>query len=423
MMEIEFQLLPHQHDFVFDIETPIIGLMGGMRMGKSVAACHHAIFLCFVHAGKHGALLSPTFGMGTRNIVPIFRELNEKYNLGIRGLDVKTPSILEVPVGNKLSTIHLEVSAENHHRLNGMTLAWAGLDEADKCSPEDVTLAVEQMGIRTSNPTAPYPGQVFITSTPEGHGFMADYFIDKANSLKKLYSASMRDNYLLTPEYIERMLETIPAHKRAAYIDGLPVSFNQDTVYETFDNVLNHTDLTTADILPSDTVHVSFDLNLGGMSCVVAIDRGNQRHIIDEWMKLKDTEAVVARIKQQHWAHQAIITCDPACTQVFPYIHKSGVKHRIMQAAPYVDWRITAVNARFCDGNNRRHLLVNTKKCKVLTKCLLNQSYVNGQPDKKTKILEAGTDISGPVDALGYLIYRDNPYRPSGSGPIAIRGL
>lgn len=422
-MIIPFELMEHQHDFTFDVTTPIIGFCAGMRSGKSVSAVHHAILLSALHPGKTGALLSPTFSMSMRNLVPIFRDLDARYNLGIIGLHVQRPSQLQIKWGGKVSTIIMEVSAENHDRLNGMTLAWAGLDEADKADINAIELAVEQMSLRTSDPTAPYPGQLFITSTPEGHGFMHDYFITKANSLKKLYTAAMTDNYLLSKEYIERILETIPAHKRPAYIQGLPITFNTDAVYVDFDDKLNHTDLTVADIAPNDVVHVSFDLNLGGMSTVIAIDRNNKRHVIAEWMKLKDTDAVINRILQQPWAKQAVISCDPACTQVFPYIHKSGVRHRIMQASPYVDWRITAVNARFCDGNDNRHLLVNTRTCKVLTKCLNNQAYVDGAPDKKTKIPEAGTDISGPLDALGYLIYRDFPFRPNGFGAIALRGI
>lgn len=420
---IEFELMPHQVDFVFDVTTPIVGFMGGMRTGKSVSAVHKAIYLSAIHRGKTGVLLSPTSGMTQRNLVPIFRDLANRYNLQIAGLEHKLPSRLEIKWGDKISVISLECSAENHDRLNGMTLAWAGLDEADKCMSGTAELAVEQMLFRTSDPTLPYPGQVFITSTPEGQAFMSNFFIEQAGPKKKLYSAAMTQNYLLSKDYIEKILETVPAHKRPAYVQGLPIAFNQDAVYADYDDELNHTDLTLADITGTDTVHVSFDLNLGGMSVIIGFDRDGKRYIVEEWMKLKDTEEVLERVKKQPWAKQALITCDPACTQVFPYIHRAGLRHKIMTAAPPIEWRITSVNRRFCDGNDRRHLFINTNKCKVLNKCLINQTYVNGQPDKKTKIPEAGTDISGPVDALGYLIYRDFPYRPLGGGAITIRGV
>lgn len=422
-MKIEFELMPHQEGFVFDLETPIIGFMGGMRMGKSVAAVHHAILLSAVHAGKAGALLSPTFGMTQRNLVPIFRELNQKYDLKIEGLDVRAPSQLSIRWGDKVSTIYLSVSAENHDRLNGMSLAWAGLDEADKAPPDVVELAVEQMGIRTSNPTAPYPGQVFITSTPEDSGFMASYFIEKDNEMKHLYKAAMTDNITLDAAYIERMLETIPAHKRQAYINGEPIFLSDDQVYTDYDDVLNHTDFTEKDLTVNDPVYVSFDINDGGMSVVCFTVRDKTAIVFKEFMGLKDTMVVLNTIKAQPWVHRVILTCDPASTQVFPFIRDSGIKHRIMMKAPEVAHRVHAVNRKFCDASGKRTLLINKNTCKILHKALIRQKYVNGVPDKKTKLLEAKTDVSGPLDALGYGIFLLFPYNPTGAGAISIRGL
>lgn len=422
--QIEFELMPHQTEFVFDTETPVIGFMGGMRMGKSVAAVHHAIVLSALHPGREGALLSPTYGMTKRNLLPIFRDLNEKYRLNITGLDNKNPDMLTINWGNKTSTIHLSATAENHDRMNGMSLAWAGLDEADKCLGESATLAVEQMRIRVSNPAPKKVGQIFITSTPEGKSFMSDYFIDQVSNSKKLYSASMLDNYLLTPEYIESQMENIPAHKRAAYIQGLPVSFNVDAVYKDFDDKLNHTDLTLADLQPHEKVWVCWDINDGGTSVLMMFHRDKKTYVVEEWMGMRNTKEVLEKVKKQPWAKQAILTCDPACTQVFGFIHESGLVHRIMNSAPLIEHSVNAVNLGFCNGRQERNLFVNTKKCKVLTKCLIGQGYVNGAPDKKTKVPEAKTDISGPLDALRYGYFITHPWYPLGAtGSIKLRGF
>jgi hypothetical protein len=103
---------------------------------------------------------------------------------------------------------------------------------------------------------------------------------------------------------------------------------------------------------------------------------------------------------------------------VFPYIHKSGLRYQIMKSAPEIEWRVTALNigfgtmAEYTPGVKKRRLLVNTKKCKVLNKCLMRQGYVKGTPDKKTWIEEAGTDISGPLDGVGYGYFVKHPYNP-----------
>lgn len=425
MQTIEFELMPHQEDFVWDVTTPIIGFMGGMRMGKSVSAVHHAIYLSAMHPGKTGVLLSPTHGMTQRNLVPIFRDLDRKYNLGIDGLQHKAPSILTLKWGDKVSTISLECTAENHDRLNGMTLAWAGLDEADKCAGDSAQLAVEQMLIRTSDPSNGLPGQVFVTSTPEGSSaFMADYFIDKSNPMKKLYSAAMTKNYLLSQSYIDKILAQIPAHKRPAYVEGLPVNFNTDTVYSDFDDELNHTNLTLADRRADEEVLVAWDINDGGTSVAIMLNRGKDTFVVEEWMGMKDTKSVLDRIKKQDWANRALVTCDPACTQVFGYIVESKLRQQILKSHPEIEWTITAVNRGFCNGLGERHLFVNTKRCKVITRCLNSQVYVNGAPDKKTFITDAKTDISGPMDALRYGYFLKHPwYPPKHSTPIALRGF
>lgn len=421
--ELALQLMPHQEAFVYDVTTPIIGFAGGMRMGKSVSAVHHAIVLSAIHAGKEGALLSPTYGMTTRNLVPIFRMLNIKYNLGITGLDAKNPDELLITWGDQISKIHLGVSAENHDRLNGLTLAWAGLDEADKCSLSDVSLAVEQMGIRCSDPVHPYPGQVFITSTPEGQAFMYDYFVRENDDDKVLYKARMADNYLLSPKYIERLLRQIPAHKHGAYLNGDFVSLTDGGVYKSYDSDLSKSSLTLADLQDTDHLWASFDLNYGGMSCVVALIRGKEVHIIKEYMAVLDTQVLLTKLKDTLPWERLKITCDPACTQALSTIKESKIKSHIMMASPVIEYRVTSVNNKFLNGKDERTLFINPKTAPVLNKCVLMQQYLNGIPDKRTKIPEAKTDISGPCDALGYLIYLLYPYNPNGAKPINLRGF
>lgn len=423
LLNLDLQIMPHQHDFVFDLTTPIIGFSGGMRMGKSVAACHHAIVLSAVHLGKKGAILSPTLGMTQRNIVPILRDLVEKYGLDVTGLDAKEPRQLFIRWGHHVSEIVLSVSAEEHGRLNGMTLAWAILDEADKCSPKDVDAAVQQMIMRCSNPTAPYPGQVCITSTPEGQAFMYDYFVRAENEHKKLYRAKMRDNYLLPQSYIDLILSQIPKHLQPAYMDGEFVSLTDGGVYKEYDIYQSKSSLTIADLEPTDNLWASFDLNYGGMSCVVAIIRGKEVHIVKEYMGLLDTDVLLKKLLVDLPNDRLIITCDPACTQALPLIKASKLKARIMSSHPSIEWRIKAVNNKFCNAKDERTLFINPKTAPVLNKCVLMQQYINGEPDKKTKIPEAKTDVSGPVDALGYLIYLLYPYNPTANQPVKLRGF
>jgi hypothetical protein len=78
------------------------------------------------------------------NIVPVLRALNDLCHLNIQGLDNKAPDVVEITWGGQTSTIWLNRTIENYNRLNGMTLAWAIMDEADKAPLEDAQLAVEE---------------------------------------------------------------------------------------------------------------------------------------------------------------------------------------------------------------------------------------------------------------------------------------
>jgi hypothetical protein len=280
---LEFSLMPYQESFVFDLKHTEQGMTGGFRTGKSVASVHKAIYLSAVHRGKHGALLSPTYGMTKRNLLPIFRNLRDRYRLPIEGLTSRNPSEIVIRWAGVDSVIHLDISAENNDRLNGVTLAWAGLDEADKClNPEIAETAWMQMGSRLSDPAPGLPGIRFATSTPEGFGFMYQTFCENPHAEKVLYRASMLDNYMLPESYVEQQLRSLPKHLHGPYILGEFTNINKNVVYIEYDRALNKTDLTLADLVKGECLHIGMDFNVNGMSAVGFVIRGDTAHSIYE---------------------------------------------------------------------------------------------------------------------------------------------
>lgn len=430
-MNLNISPMEHQVSALTDFSTRFLGVSGGKRSGKTrMITVMKAIMLTSLHPGKPGLIASPTFGMTRRNIIPLFREIAEELGIEIDGLGVKAPGTLTIKWGELISTIHLDVTIENPARLNGMSLAWAICDEVDMARFEDAQAFVEELTIRVSNP---YPGQnaqVILTGAPELNSFLGEFFIENPAPDRKLYTWSMLDNHLLSEEYIQSIIKNIPASKREAWVHGRFMYDGDGLVYSDFDPVLNHTDLTINDLHPSEKIWVSFDINAGGMNPLLCVNRGAFSFVIDEWPKMASTSAVIDKVLLQPWAKRAIITCDPASQALQPYIQKSGLEMRIMKAAPLVDWRVTAVNigfgteAPYSPGVEKRKLLINTNKCKVLVKCLGRQKYVKGSPDKKTFVAEAGTDISGPLDSLGYFYYLCHPFQPNGmTKPIRMAGF
>lgn len=423
-MNLNVQAMEYQQEALFDFSTPIVGVSGGKRSGKSrMITCAKSIIASSIHRGHEFVVASPTYGMTRRNLLPIFREFAQEWQLDIKGLEVKAPSELLINWGGVTSKLILDVTIENYERMNGLSLAGGFVDEIDKARHEDATNFLEELLFRCSNPAPGKPPCINITGAPELNGALGEFFVENHTPEKKLYKWSMLQNTMISDEYKARILSTIPANKRKAWVEGELMYSADGLAYECYDPVENDTTLTLSDVLPHEQILVSCDLNLGGTSTTLSIERGGNTYVLAEWMKMKDVKAVLDRIPLMPWKDQAVFTCDPAMTQVGSYIAQAKIKHNIMRAAPEIEHRVTAVNLRFCDANGVRRLFINRRTCPVLVKCLSRQGFVNGMPDKKTFIEQAGTDISGPIDALGYGVFLKHPLNPRGPSTINLRGL
>lgn len=434
MKALEFELMPYQEDFVFDTDHSEQGFTGGFRTGKSVAAVHKAIFLSALHAGKAGALLSPTYGMTKRNLLPIFRKLKEQYNLNIDGLSSANPSFCTVRWGSKLSTIHLDISAENHDRLNGVTLAWCGLDEADKCNnPEVAETAWIQMGSRLSDPVSGEKGVRFATSTPEGFGFMYSTFAESTDPERKLTTVSMLENYMLPDSYVESQLRSLPKHLHRPYILGEFTNINKNVVYVEYDRDLSDTNLTLKDIEDNEVLHVGIDFNNNGMSAVGFIIRKGIAHVIYESIGAMNTSALAKKMKVDLEGIKFVCYPDPACIQNksssdntdLVILRQYGFKIQLMNSHPEVQDRVNSVNARFNNIKDERRLLVNKKACPLTVKALLQQVYDSaGVPQKRIKLAGTShTQVDGPLDALGYAVFTLWPLQNQRAKKISITGF
>jgi len=437
MKLLDFNLMEYQDDFVFDTEHSEQGFTGGFRTGKSVAAVHKAIFLSAFHRGKDGALLSPTYGMTKRNLLPIFRRFKDTYRLSIDGLASRNPSTLSIKWGGVTSHIHLDISAENHERLNGVSLAWAGLDEADKCRhPEIAETAWMQMGSRLSEPATGEKGIRFATSTPEGFAFMYNTFCENLHADKILYKASMLDNYTLPPEYVEQQLRSLPKHLHNPYILGEFTNINKNVVYVEYDRDLNDTELTISDIKPNETLHIGMDFNNNGMSAIGFIVRDNLAHIIYECIGSVNTPSLAKKLDADMKLYNIknfVVYPDPACIQNksnsdntdLAILRQSQFKIQLMRSHPAVQDRVNSVNARFNNIKDERRLKVNRRTCPLLVKALLQQIYdSSGVPTKKEKLSgTTHTQIDGPLDALGYAVFTIWPLQSQRSNKIVIQGF
>lgn len=399
---MEAELLKHQVEFVQDITTPFLGLVGGYRSGKTVALCYKALMMGSLNRLADGALLEPTYGMIVRTLVPTFDKI--LYSLNLKFKFNKSDSNYEIQMGNRWSKIWL-LSSENYTRAAGMTLAWFGMDEVD-LMPSDVAKASWNM--MTSRMTLGERQQGFCVSTPEGYNFLYDFFEVGASEETRLIRASVRDNPFIGPSYYKRMEKTHTKEQLKAYFDGKFVNFTAGNVYYPYDRVLNRT-RETLQAHPQAPLNVGIDFNVGKMATTIAIIINRQTHVVKELYGAQNTEQLIKEIRRVA-GYNRLIKCfvdsSGASTQSnFTTASRTDVEqlraafgvdnvHHYKGHIPVAD-RIGAVNARFCNANGARQLLINDAECPILTRCLETQGFVNGAPNKSG-------DLDHLPDALGY---------------------
>lgn len=407
ILQLQPKLMEHQREFVMDDKTPIQGFVGGYRSGKSEALTWKALRCATeVFPGEHGVIISPIAGMNQRNIVPILKRILPTTGLeyDAERLNNNYVDYIEFKVGKKTSRIWLNVSAENYTRMNGMSLAWGGMDEADLCRNAEIGYnAFTELGNRLSE--APNAIQ-FAVSTPEGFAFMYRRFVEEASEMTKIWHVKMTDNFLLPKNYVASRLANIPKSKHSAYINGEFANIYTSIVYQDFDRFDNHSDYTVADNPRGAPLHIGMDFNVDNMAAVVHICKDNRPYAVDEIIGLKDTRAMCNEIKRRYPNTQIYVYPDASgknrnaagIDTSHAILREYGFKLMVNGSNPAVGDRINSMNAMFCNSAGERRYKVNTHTCKQYTKSLERQAWVKGEPDKSN-------NVDHPLDAGGYYIH------------------
>ena len=267
-MDTPIQVLKHQHEFINDITTRHLALVGGYGCGKTHTFCLKGIHLASLNIGYEGVLLEPTFSMVEDTLLPQFEDLLNLYEIPYTLKKAPAPQFTLYFEHGK-SVVKLR-SAENYRRLAGLNLAWAGIDEADTIKPAiiDMCWKMCQSRLRKGNVF-----QLFTTSTPEGFGFLYRYFEKEGDEVdRRLIRAKTTDNPFLPKEYIESLFKDYPPELIKSYLNGEFTNLTSGTVYTSFNREDNHTDYDYEWVLneekrkpydPKFVFHIGQDFNVG----------------------------------------------------------------------------------------------------------------------------------------------------------------
>ena len=419
------QLLKHQMDFVMDVDTDFIALVGGFGCGKTYSATVKGLYLAMLNVGENGMLLSPTHAMAKKVLIPEFKKTLHKYGIPYTYRASPHPNfVLHFAFGD---TPVLIESAENHERLVGIELAWFGVDEADTI---DRMLAREMWNTligRMRAETAPKV-QGFATTTPEGFKFIYEFFqkeVEEDPTLigeRRLIRARTYDNPFLSEKYISRMMRSYPKHLQAAYLNGQFVNMSTNGVYPSFTeaNIISE-DLDAIEydvngrVKPRKVLHIGVDFNVANMNAVIFIKDDTNLTAVDE-IQLKNDKAntysLVDAIKYKYPDRKIILYPDATGrNRSTNTVDIENTNHKILRDAGF--------NLVFgADGNppiEDRTILINSKilsmdgvitfkvheSCVNLINSLRSRQYKKGMPEKDN-VTDHGCDC---LDYVSWHLY------------------
>lgn len=308
-------------------------------------------------------------------------------------------------------------------RLRGFTVDVLILDEYAFMDEE--VLAVLEPVVSARN------GRIVVCSTPKGKNHFYE-IIQKGLKGSGTYTSGYRswvipitDERVVLPNKELRIQNAMATLSKTAFDQEYLVSFSsaQGLVYSSYST---NDSVSLRGLDKDKALFIGLDLNVAFMCAVVGQrfvnkDGIEELHIVDEVVQYDTTtEKMAQEINRRYQQWKGKIFVYPDASGAARKTSSSQTDHLILQNAglvvksekanPLIVDRVNTVNSLFQTADGRRRLFVNNN-CTTLIRSLTSQLY-----DKKTNQPEKGSghsDLSGPVDSLGYLVCGLYPMRKS----------
>jgi PBSX family phage terminase large subunit len=410
--------LSHSQDvFLNGLNTKFRAYVGGYGSGKTFVGCLDLLIFFSKHPGTRQGYFGPTYPSIRDIFFPTFEEAAELMGFDV---DIKE-SNKEVHVyrnGKYYGTVICR-SMEKPSSIVGFKISRALVDEIDTLTKIKAEQAWNKIISRLRLKIEGVENGIGVTTTPEGFMFVYERFKRNPTESYSMVQASTYENEEYLPDdYISSLKESYPASLIDAYIDGDFVNLNSGTVYHEFDRDLNKSDELMQD---GEHLYIGMDFNVGKMSAVIHVKRGDDAHAVDEIMGAYDTSNMIQLIKDKYWTYSngkynktrnlyiypdasgdSRKTVDASTTDI-GLLEQAGFFVIVDGSNPRVKDRINSVNAMFKNAKGERRYFVNPNMCRLTVEAFEQQAYnANGEPDK-TK------DTDHPIDAAGYFIVHDYP--------------
>lgn len=398
MATARVELTGPQFDFV-TAEEQFPAMVAGFGSGKTHAAIIRALTKKLQYPRQSVAYYLPTYDLVRRIAFPRFSEQLE--SMGVRFSTNKADNIISVQDAGDI----ILRTMDTPERIIGYEVADSIADELDTLK-EDQAREVWNKIISRNRQKKPDGSlnTVGVATTPEGFRFVyARWQKSPAAGYRIIKASTLSNARNLPPGYIDSLRASYPSNLLAAYLDGEFVNLVAGSVYPEFDR---HANASAETVKPGEALHVGMDFNVGKMSAVVHVLRGDDPHAVVEHTGILDTPAMIAVLKARYPGHAIIVYPDAsganrksnnASESDLALLRAAGFSVRANPANPRVKDRVLSVNAMVHKDGVRRYR-INPEGCPELVESLEKQPYDKaGEPDKS-----AGLDHV--IDAAGYFI-------------------
>lgn len=405
---VELLLTDPQFELVTtDAQFP--AMVAGFGSGKTGALIKRLLIKKFEYPDLNVGYYLPTYDLVTTIAIPRFEEAlaDMGYYPGGRNPDYR--------INKSEKMIHIDGcgaiimrTMDNPGRIVGYEVADSGIDELDTLKEKDAQDVWRKILARNRQKKPDgKKNTIAVGTTPEGFKFVyRQWEKEPPSSEYKLIRASTYSNARNLPEtYIEDLKADYPDNLIDAYIEGQFVNLTSGSVYPMFDRVLNGSNEVAG---PLEPLHIGMDFNVGKMSAVVWVPRGNWPVAVAELVGILDTPAMISAIKRRFPNNPIYIYPDAsgdaratnnASESDISLLRQAGFVVLNNASNPRVRDRVLAMNRMICAGEDHvRRLKVNVEACPAFAEALEKQAYTDkGEPDKTS-----GHDHA--ADAGGYFI-------------------
>ena len=409
------QLSNPQDIFLNKLPTKYRAYVGGFGSGKTFIGCIDLL----VFFGRHPGTRQGYFGISFPSIRDIFYPTFEEAAHMMGFTVVIREANKEVHIyrnGFYYGTVICR-SMDNPSSIVGFKISRALVDEIDVLPKEKANNAWNKIAARMRLKINGVVNSIGVTTTPEGFLWVYDKFKRSPTESYSMVQASTYENEVYLPDdYISSLKETYPSTLIDAYLNGEFVNLTSGTVYHQFDR---HDNNSTETMDTTENLFIGMDFNVGKMSGVVHVKRGDCAHAVDEIMGAYDTPEMIRLISDRYWKYENGRYIKTRTIYVYPdasgasrkTVNASETDIQLLQEAgfyvivnsknPAVKDRINAVNAMFKNAKGERKYFINSVKCPSTVEAFEQQIYnKHGEPDKTS-------DTDHPIDAAGYFIVHD----------------